>query len=401
MLETHQLVSGADPEVALYDGIAFYESGDIYNALSCWKELLRLMPEHEVAQRYVEFVQGYLGLGDHSSEQEIHAAHGRESNKLRGDEAEAMAAVAPVAQSTQAFDPSNLPESTGSAAEPPPPPESIRVRKGSSATGTHLAAGFMMDPEESAEDLIEEEVVTRQPHEVLPETILATSDELREEVAKANIVDPAVPSISEMAESSVIAKDALRGDAGPRTQADGLTVQALSRQLADFHRSGKYEEAVSTAKQLLTQDPKHAVARRYIDEYHRQKQAALQAALRKQKSAPSVETQIQPPANPTIKGAISSADIAAENAPTVAPAQQRAVADVDASASVIKDFSQKPRVKMQPDQISWSAFDHRAGFFISQVDGNTSYEDLIVISAMPREQAIEILSQLVKNGMIG
>ena len=81
MTETHHLVSGADPEVALYDGIAFYESGEIYNALSCWKELLKLVPEHEVAQRYIEFVQGYLGLGDQFTESEVSGAQRRESNK--------------------------------------------------------------------------------------------------------------------------------------------------------------------------------------------------------------------------------------------------------------------------------------------------------------------------------
>ena len=121
MLETHQLVSGADPEVALYDGIAFYEAGDIYNALSCWRELLRLIPEHEVAQRYVEFVQGYLSIGESASEPEVSAAQRRESNKLRGDQVTEFER-APVAQATESFDPSQLPESTGTSVEEPPPP---------------------------------------------------------------------------------------------------------------------------------------------------------------------------------------------------------------------------------------------------------------------------------------
>ena len=398
-METHQLVSGADPEVALYDGIAFYESGDIYNALSCWKELLRHIPEHEVAQRYVEFVQGYLGINENASEQEVNTALRRESNKLRGEQAVA-AEAAPVAQGTQAFDPSNIPESVGVSSEEPPPPDSIRVRRGGApaVTATNLAAGFMIDEVESAEDLIEEEMVTRKPHEVMPETILASDDMS----SASNAVVPAERPVVQMAESSTIAKEALSGDAGPRTQADGLTVQALSRQLADYHRSGKYEEAVTTAKQLLTQDPKHAVARRYIDEYHRQKQAALQAALRKQKSSSSIETKTQGAveAHAAKPQSLPSAEeIAAEEAQTTAPSKQSAVDE--SPVEVITDFTQKPRVKMQPDQISWSAFDHRAGFFMSQVDGNTSYEDLIVISAMPREQAIDILSQLITNGVIG
>ena len=389
MVETQQLVSGADPEVALYDGIAFYESGEIYKALTCWKELLRLVPNHEIAQRYVEFVQGYLGVGQQFSEHDINAAQRRESNKLRGESASATPASGPAVQATgtAAFDPSAMQE-----AEAPPPPDSIRVRKGaagfaassgqgsSSATGTHMVAGFMV--EDNAEDLIEEEVLTKKPDEALPVTLLASPVE---QMAKSNI-----------------AKQAVKGESGPRTQADGLTVQALSRQLADFHRSGKYEQAVDTAKKLLSQDPQHAVARRYIDEYHRQKQAALQAALKKQKATGDQRTDNAEP-----KASITSTHLGApglnnndkdiEDAPTAAPANLPS----EVQESLISDFSHKPQVKMRPDQISWNAFDHRAGFFMSQVDGNTSYEDLIVISAMPREQALTILNQLVSNGVIG
>jgi len=379
MTETHHLVSGADPEVALYDGIAFYESGEIYNALTCWRELLKLVPEHEVAQRYLEFVQGYLGLSEHFNEEEVNTAQRREGIKLKGDQAT-------VAQSTAGFNPAEVSSVPGMAAvsspQPPPPPESIRIRRGASATGTHLAAGLIVDAE-NAEDLIEEEVITKKPDEGLPVTLLANPEQMA---------------------FSETAKKAITGDGGPRTQADGLSIQALSRQLADFHRSGKYEEAVDTAKNLLMQDPQHAVARRYIDEYHRQKQAALQTAIRKQKAAQKVETRVQKPASfnatqlSTPKAAPISLD--PENAPTAAPANNQ-VNDESMNQSVIKDLSHRPKVKMKSDQISWQAFDHRAGFFMSQVDGNTSYEDLVVISAMPRDQALNILNQLVSNGVIG
>ena len=403
MTETHHLVSGADPEVALYDGIAFYESGEIYNALSCWKELLKLVPEHEVAQRYVEFVQGYLGLGEQFTEGEVSGAQRRESNKLRGQDASFEPA-------SDGFDPSMLQAPSGAVAqvvtpqtspEPPPPPESIRVRRGAATIGTQKGVGLIPEHEESAEDLIEEEVVTKQPKEVLPATLLATPTE--------QFVNP----VAQMANSE-LAKKAVTGEAGPKTQAAGLTIQALSRQLADFHRSGKYEQAVETAKKLLLQDPQHAVARRYIDEYHRQKQAALQAAKRKQKAAQEANAQqattpkvdAKSPTNAaslTQLGSPNANDMEAlEDAPTAAPANQPlSNEDSVSEEAAISDLSYKPKVKMKSDQISWQAFDHRAGFFMSQVDGNTSYEDLIVISAMPREQALSILTQLVSNGVIG
>ncbi len=395
MTETHHLVSGADPEVALYDGIAFYESGEIYNALSCWKELLKLVPDHEVAQRYIEFVQGYLGLNDQYTEHEVSSAQRRESNKLRGQDA---------SNDMQAnFDPNMLQAPSGAIAqvitpvespEPPPPPESIRVRRGTATIGTQMGAGLIPNHEESAEDLIEEEVVTKQPEEVLPATLLASPTE--------QFANP----VSQMVQSEV-AQKAISGQAGPATQAEGLTIQALSRQLADFHRSGKYEQAVETAKKLLLQDPQHAVARRYIDEYHRQKQAALQAAKRKQKVAQESEALAEKSDKMTAQPSISSTHLGApsvdpEDAPTAAPANKPLDHEVsDQTAEVIADLSYKPQVKMKSDQISWQAFDHRAGFFMSQVDGNTSYEDLIVISAMPREQALTILKQLVSNGVIG
>ncbi|MAD61794.1 MAG: hypothetical protein CMH49_09850 [Myxococcales bacterium] len=405
MTETHHLVSGADPEVALYDGIAFYESGEIYNALSCWKELLKLVPEHEIAQRYIEFVQGYLGLSDQFTESEVSGAQRREGNKLRGQEGSAE-------PTNDGFDPNMLQAPSGAVAqvitpqaspEAPPPPESIRIRRGASALSTQKGMGFASEAEESAEDLIEEEVVTKQPNEILPATLLATPTE--------QLAD----SVAQMARSAQ-AQKAITGEVGPRTQADGLTIQALSRQLADYHRSGKYEQAVDTAKKLLLQDPQHAVARRYIDEYHRQKQAALQAAKRKQKVSQDTDpaqdgtTPIEAAADAKSNHAFStqlgspSNQVMGnpEDAPTAAPANQPLTNEMSVSEGpVISDLTYKPKVKMKSDQISWQAFDHRAGFFMSQVDGSTTYEDLIVISAMPRAQALNILEQLVSNGVIG
>jgi tetratricopeptide (TPR) repeat protein len=233
------------------------------------------------------------------------------------------------------------------------------------------------------EELIEEEVVTRKPEMELPVTMLAKS------------------SVEEMASQSEIAKKAVEGPEGPKTQADGLTVQALSRQLAELHRAGKYEDAVETAKRLLVQDPQHTVARRYIDEYHRQKQAALQAAMRRQQAEAAAEkAQGSATMSQTRLGAPAVIhEEAPEDAATAAP--QAVSAQEQAPLDLIPDLNARPSVKMSPDQISWRAFDHRAGFFMSQVDGNTSYEDLIVISNMPREQALQILSQLVASGVIG
>jgi tetratricopeptide (TPR) repeat protein len=361
MSETYQLVSGADPEAALYDGIAFYESGEIYKALTCWKDLLRQVPDHEVAQHYINFVQGYLGIDDEATEREIGSAQRREANQLRG----VPHVTSPHVQTSHYAEDSI-----------PVPPESIRKRRGlqqqdPSATALGVIQADSLIILDSAEGLIEEDVIA--------------SHSTSHTVARV-----AQSSVEEMAVSSQIAHQALKGSGGPRTQADGLTVKALSRQLASLHRSGKYEEAVDTAKQLLIQDPQHAVARRYIDEYHRQKQAALQMKRRQgfegEDPYPSSSAQV-----------VEVND--GSNEPTAVP--NAAPAPTLNPAELIPDLTIKPRVKLNPDQISWKEFDHRAGFFTGEVDGQTSYEDLISISAMPREQALKILAQLVASGVIG
>lgn len=403
MSETHQLVSGGDPEVALYDGIAFYESGEVYKALSCWRDLLRQVPGHEVAQHYIQFVQGYLGISDQAGEREVGAAQRREANKLRGS-----AESTPAVSKTQ----------THYADENAPPPESIRPRRGAAREHTQPTALGVIQVDASS----------------APTSAPAPSPE--------SVVSPvavAAQSAVEKLARSQTAVDALSGPKGPRTQADGLTVKALSRQLAAQHRSGKYEEAVETAKQLLSQDPQHVIARRYIDEYHRQKRAALQEKSKRaaKTSAPtSAPTAAPVAASPATSAGASapqavsstrsfvsskegvSADASPAGELKAFPASAGVIGDVDdgseaptaapinapppsASPELIPDLNAMPQVKLSPDQISWQEFDHRAGFFTGEVDGNTSYEDLIMISGMPRDQALKILTQLVQSGVIG
>lgn len=382
MSETYQLVSGGDPEVTLYDGIAFYESGEIYKALSCWRDLLRQVPDHEVAQHYIQFVQGYLGVNDQAGEREVGAAQRREANKLRGTTTDNSA---PRTQ-------------TQYADEGAPPPESLRPRRGTQSGEAPATALGVIQVESP---VASQEAAVKTDEEQLPMTMVAQS------------------SVEELARSSS-AQKAIQGPRGPRSQADGLTVKALSRQLASLHRSGKYEEAVDTAKQLLSQDPQHAVARRYIDEYHRQKRAALQQKRPRSEASQGSTVSLVGSAESKPVVASSSTSASADSAQSMSdfPVSAGSVSVVDDSeaptaapltarppkptpAELIPDLNVKPQVKLNPDQISWQEFDHRAGFFTGEVDGNTSYEDLIMISGMPRDQALTILAQLVESGVIG
>ncbi len=69
--------------------------------------------------------------------------------------------------------------------------------------------------------------------------------------------------------------------------------------------------------------------------------------------------------------------------------------------SKLGNMRRAPKVKLRPQEIIWQSLDHRAGFVLSQVDGMTSYEDIVEISGMEELEATRILARLVEHGVIG
>jgi hypothetical protein len=59
-----------------------------------------------------------------------------------------------------------------------------------------------------------------------------------------------------------------------------------------------------------------------------------------------------------------------------------------------------PRLRIAPSEIVWLNLDHRAGFVLSQIDGEVNYEDLFSVSGMSRVDTARILSQLLRDGVI-
>jgi len=59
-----------------------------------------------------------------------------------------------------------------------------------------------------------------------------------------------------------------------------------------------------------------------------------------------------------------------------------------------------PRIVVQHSAITALALDHRAGFLLSCVDGGSTIEEIIDVSAMPRLDAVRILYELVQEGVI-
>jgi hypothetical protein len=63
-------------------------------------------------------------------------------------------------------------------------------------------------------------------------------------------------------------------------------------------------------------------------------------------------------------------------------------------------LAQVVRVALSGDQIRWLSLDHRAGFLLSLVDGQSSIETLLDISGMPRLEALRILFGLLDQRVI-
>jgi hypothetical protein len=65
------------------------------------------------------------------------------------------------------------------------------------------------------------------------------------------------------------------------------------------------------------------------------------------------------------------------------------------------DPRQVPVVQIPQHEIVWHKLDHRAGFLLSRIDGQLSFEDLLDVSGMNEFEAYRILAQLTSQGVIG
>lgn len=63
-------------------------------------------------------------------------------------------------------------------------------------------------------------------------------------------------------------------------------------------------------------------------------------------------------------------------------------------------LTQIVRVALSGDEIRWLSLDHRAGFLLSLIDGDSSIETLLDISGMPRLEALRILYGLFDQRVI-
>ncbi len=60
-----------------------------------------------------------------------------------------------------------------------------------------------------------------------------------------------------------------------------------------------------------------------------------------------------------------------------------------------------PQILLPEQEVMWLSLNHRAGFLLSQIDGNVTYEDLLSLSGMPRLDTLRLLVGLIGEGVIG
>ncbi|HAA53520.1 MAG TPA: hypothetical protein DCE42_02120, partial [Myxococcales bacterium] len=65
-----------------------------------------------------------------------------------------------------------------------------------------------------------------------------------------------------------------------------------------------------------------------------------------------------------------------------------------------QDLDMIPKMDCHPDQLTQHRLDHQAGFVISQLDGHTSIQDLLLITGLEEFTLLRILSQLVDKNLV-
>jgi hypothetical protein len=69
-------------------------------------------------------------------------------------------------------------------------------------------------------------------------------------------------------------------------------------------------------------------------------------------------------------------------------------------AERIGDLTAVPVIAMTPDQIRWMALDHREGFLLSLIDGQTSIEEIIDIAGMDRADLLKAIANLIEQEVL-
>lgn len=82
---------------------------------------------------------------------------------------------------------------------------------------------------------------------------------------------------------------------------------------------------------------------------------------------------------------------------TRAPAPQDATARL---IGLVGSLDRTPRVLVSPGKITTLKLDSRGGFLLSQIDGMVTFDDLIELSMLPRDETLSLLCDMLDAGVI-
>jgi hypothetical protein len=112
---------------------------------------------------------------------------------------------------------------------------------------------------------------------------------------------------------------------------------------------------------------------------------------RKPKTIPLPRGRDAPPRPAPVEAATSGTRLRAHQAMAV---------DEKKHAERIGSLEGCPVLAISPEELVRRNIDHRAGFLLSRVDGQSSVEDILDVCAMPRTDALRILGDLIEDGIV-
>jgi len=372
--------TGADKARArelLEQGASLYEDGNLYDALSCWKEVLALDPNNAIAEEYLRFVRESFQIDvdaflahqeappspetlspptDDGADPTMEASPAVEQmdwGQLLDEGPELLEDVPPV--------PEDLAESVDFFVDLQPGGLSSAPGEGAAAWGR--APSIPDDPYDSIEMSLDVSLASLEDQDpmAMPTAVFAQgAGDVKRQFAEDSVeILPELRDLGEDVSTARLAEIVRQGMAdiegtgsgaevprallsapNPATSTDGLMAEARRRQqLGDF--SGSLE----LVEQVLARDGEHEEARAFFEE----NRSRLFAMYR----------------------------------------------------SRLGNLGHAPRVRLRQQEIVWQSLDHREGFILSQIDGRTSFEDVIQISGMDELEATRILARLVEHNVIG
>jgi hypothetical protein len=72
----------------------------------------------------------------------------------------------------------------------------------------------------------------------------------------------------------------------------------------------------------------------------------------------------------------------------------------DEPMKILGSLEAVPRHAMAPDELTKLGLDHHAGFMLALIDGVLNFDTIIDVCGMPRPEALRVLAQLMKRGII-